>query len=383
MPSAPPLAQEKLNPTQTTTLQGSAPANANSLGEPGNYHALYSIYPRSWFPASFADRGLTAYGASTFGSDALGWHTYAANVLWETTQHEALGSFGYDYLNQHFFNFSRNLWAKQWTGDAGRETTTLYDRTTDAQWVSMLPWLKSERRIYLGIGAAIKNIDRVQIAGLTTNSQEERVAATFLRYDTRDSNWYADGLNRGNLSTLLYESYRPFKSDHDGHIVRLDTRGYLPIGKTVLSARWTEARAYGTTETFQLGGSLDNDLTQAPTLNQRHLPLRGYLGSEAALRGQNAQNASIEWRSPIADIDRHAMTPPIGINRLSAALFVDAGRAWDNGAARSKYYRSAGIELISEIKLYYQIPLPLRLGIAQGLDDPGGTRAYLQIGSIF
>ena len=155
------------------------------------------------------------------------------------------------------------------------------------------------------------------------------------------------------------------------------------MGKSVFHARWTEARAYGITESFQLGGASEYVLTQPPMLNQRNLPLRGYLGDEAALRGQNARNASIEWRTPLVDIDRHAMTPPIGINRLSAAVFLDAGSAWDNGMSRSKYYRSGGIELLSEVKLYYQMPLPLRLGIARGLDDPKVTRAYLQLGQSF
>jgi len=35
------------------------------------------------------------------------------------------------------------------------------------------------------------------------------------------------------------------------------------------------------------------------------------------------------------------------------------------------------------VKLYYRIPIPLRFGVARGLDDPGRTRAYLQLGQSF
>jgi hypothetical protein len=383
MPATPPLAQEKLASGRTPLLQSEAPPITSHLGESRNYLALSSMYPRTWLPSVFSDRGLTAFGAFTYGSDTLGWHNYTASLLWETSQHEPLGSFSYDYLGEHFFTFSRNLWARQWTGPGNDETTTLYDRTTDAQWASMLPWLRLERRLHAGVGAALQTTERVQVAGLTTQAEDERVAAAFLRYDTRNSNWYADGFNRGNLSTLLYESYRPFHSFYDGHVVRFDTRGYLPLGKTVLSARWTEARAHGITEAFQLGGASENELTQAPMLNQRNLPLRGYQGSEAVLRGQNARTASIEWRTPLADIDRHAMTPPVGINRVSAALFLDAGSTWNNGAERSRYYRGAGVELLSELKVFYHIPIPLRLGVARGMDDPGGTRVYFKLGQVF
>jgi len=383
MQTTAPIAQATPVSNQTALLQGNTPPTTYQLGEPGNYHAVNSMYPRTWLPSVLLDRGLSAYGASTFGSDALGWHNYTADVMWETSQHEAIGSFNYDYLGEHFFNVSRNLWARQSTGSGSNQTTTLFDRTTGAQWASMLPWLRIEQRLYLGVGAAMQTTDHVRVPGLITRTQDERVGATFLRYDTRNTNWYADGVNRGNLTTLLYESYRPFTSFYDGYISRFDTREYLPVGDTVLSGRWTEVRAQGATEQFQLGGATEYDLTQAPMLNQRNLPLRGYIGSEAALRGQNTSMASIEWRTPLSDIDRHAMSPPIGINRLSASAFMDAGSVWDNGNARLRYYRGVGIELLGEVIVYYRLPLPLRLGVARGLDNPSSTQAYLQLGQAF
>jgi hypothetical protein len=383
MPATAPLAQAKPASGPTAALAGDSPPITNALGEPGGYHALYSMYPRTWLPSVLSDRGLTAFGAATFGSDALGWHNYLANVMWETSQHEAIGSLYYNYLGEHFFNVSRDLQARQSTGSGSSTTTTLFDRTTGAQWASMLPWLKIEQRFYLGVGAAMKTTDRVQVPALITRTQDERLAATFLRYDTRNSNWYADGINRGNLTTLLYESYRPFNSFYDGYVSRFDTREYLPLGETVLSARWSEARAHGTTTPFQLGGAMEFDQTQPPMLDQRNLPLRGYIGSEAALRGQNTSTASFEWRAPLDDIDRHAMSPPVGIDRLSASVFMDAGSVWDNGSARSRYYRGAGVELLGEIKLLYRLPVPLRLGIARGLDAPSGNHVYIQLGQVF
>ncbi|MBU1775529.1 MAG: BamA/TamA family outer membrane protein, partial [Gammaproteobacteria bacterium] len=111
--------------------------------------------------------------------------------------------------------------------------------------------------------------------------------------------------------------------------------------------------------------------------------LRGYRNGALELRGQNASTASIEWRTPIADIDRHAMTPPVGINRLSAAVFVDAGRAWDNDAVKPKYYRGVGVELLGEIRLIYLATIPVRLGIAHGMDHPGEVQGYLRLGLPF
>jgi hypothetical protein len=389
MPSVAALEQMKPDLRKQTALEGDTPPATYPLSAGDDYSAFYSMYPRTWMPSGYANRDLQAFGVATLGGDALMWHNYSASFLWETSQNEPMGSFHYDYLGHHFFNFSRNLWARQWVTSGNTDHVTLYDRTTDVQWASMLPWLWNERAFYTGMGAAMQTTDMVQtgyggqVAGLSTRAQNEKVAAAFMRYDSRGSNWYADDTNRGNLTTLLYETYRPFKSYYNGHIVRFDTRGYLPIGQSVLSARWMEARAQDVTEPFYLGGSFEHGLTQAPMLNQRDIPLRGYRGGRMELRGQNARTASIEWRTPIADIDRHAMTPPLGINRVSASFFLDAGRAWDNGSQRPKYYRGFGVELHSEIKFIYLATLPLRFGIARGIDHPGETMIYLQVGQSF
>lgn len=82
------------------------------------------------------------------------------------------------------------------------------------------------------------------------------------------------------------------------------------------------------------------------------------------------------------DIDRHAMVPPIGINRLSANVFFDIGAAWDDGSP-SKSYRGVGAEAVGEIRLLYLLSLQARAGVAVGLDGPGSTRVYAALGRQF
>jgi outer membrane protein assembly factor BamA len=93
--------------------------------------------------------------------------------------------------------------------------------------------------------------------------------------------------------------------------------------------------------------------------------------------------ASVEYRTPLADIDRHFMLPAVGINRLSAAAFLDVGGAWNTGSGPDQWRRSVGFELLGEVRLLYSVGLQLRLGVAQGLDEPKGTRAYLSTGRSF
>ena len=381
----------------TLTARSVAPANAQdttpaaNLSEPQPYHAWRSIRPRSWEPLITADRGLTSYGADTFGSDALGWHQYAGSLQYETSQHDWQGSLQYLFEDRHLFTFQRTLEARAWVNGNDSNDVTSYDRKNSAQWVSLLPWLRLDRRVTFGVGAAMDTVDRVHPQFTSSlPPKDARIAAALVDYDTSGENWWSEGANRGQRATLLYESYRPFaregRNDYDGHVLRLDWRGYIPLGRSVLALRHTEARAHGSTEPFQLGGAFDAQLQLQPglALNNRDISLRGYRGDEPGLVGANARVSSIEWRTPFADIDRHFMTPAVGLNRLSGAVFFDIGGTWNNVGNRPIHYdRSVGVELLSEIKLLYILGLQLRAGVARGLDGPKNTLGYLAIGHAF
>ncbi len=378
-----------------STQAPAAVAATSPLGAGEPYTPWRTLAPRSWWPVVTADRGLTAYGASTFGSDALGSHQYAALAQWETSQREPLGQVEYLYRGSQLFALGRSLTARGWTGTAGRETTTLYDRRTQAQWLGLWPLrVRHENRLLLGTGAVLDRTERVQAAtDASRRLLNTQLGALLLDYDTRGGNWWSEGANRGQHSSLLYETYRPFSGNtagntsgnglYDGHVLRADARGYIALGRSVLALRYTEARASGRTEPFQLGGATDALLQLGPTLNSRDLALRGYAGNEAVLLGANARIASVEWRQTLADIDRHAMVPPLGINRLSAAAFMDVGGAWNSGHGPDTYRRGVGLELLGEVKLLYALDLQLRLGVARGLDAPSQTLGYLNLGRSF
>ena len=355
------------------------------------YSALRALVPRSWFPAITSDRGLTAYGASTTGADALGWHQYAALAMVETSQKELIGSLEYQFVGSHGVAIQRELTAQVWTSANNKDTTTVFDRSTKLQWLSQFPFNRLERRIVLGVGAAAEWNDRIDLrssaTGTTTRRRDERLLAALLDVDLSRADWASEGRNRGAQGTLLVESYKPLNGGdalrYDGTVARADLRGYAPLGRTVLALRYTEARARGRTEPYQLGGATDEALQLGPTLNERQLSLRGYRGDEPALRGQNARVATLEWRTTLADIDRHAMVPAVGINRLSAAAFIDVGGAWSSGNGPATWRRGVGLELLGEVKLLYAIGLQLRLGVARGLDEPKETRSYFTAGRSF
>ena len=373
--------------TEVTAAPAEAPAGAGlKAGRP--YSALRALYPRSWFPSVVVDGGLSAYGASSSGADALGWHRYAVLAMVETSQKELIGSLEYQFVGSHGVAIQRELTAQAWTTVGSKDTTTVFDRSTKLQWLSQFPFSRLERRVVLGVGAAAEWSDRVDVrADTTTRRRDERLLAALIDVDFSNGDWASEGPNRGAQGALLVESYKPFKGGdalrYDGTVVRADLRGYVPLGRTVLALRLTEARARGRTEPYQLGGATDDVLQLGPTLNERSLSLRGYRSGEPALRGQNARVASVEWRLPLADIERHAMVPAVGINRLSAVAFMDVGGAWSTGNGPDRWRRGAGLELLGEVKLLYTLGLQLRLGLARALDAPRDTRGYLTAGRAF
>ncbi|MFM2058290.1 MAG: hypothetical protein RLY71_2675 [Pseudomonadota bacterium] len=391
--SVPPADPAPRTPANTRLAPPQPPTDP-ALGVGSRYLALQSMYPRSWWPLVTADHGLTAYGASTYGADALRIHQYTAALQVETHQHEAIGSLEYLWLGSQMLALQRSIKATRWSGSGSNQTTLGFDRHTQAQWLSTLPWVSLQRKVVLGVGAAIDRVEQIQAdAGTSRTSRNDRLAALLLDIDTRESNWWSEGANRGQRSTLLFETYKPFLSDaeraagtgFDGSLLRADLRGYLGLGRSVIALRHTEARTQGRTRPFQLGGATDPQLQLGSVLNSRDIALRGYRGNEAALQGQNARVSSVEWRAPLADIDRHAMVPPVGINRLSGALFFDIGGAWNPGSTSrpAHYHRGVGLELLGEVKLLYTLGLQLRLGLAHGLDAPNDTLGYLSIGRAF
>ena len=374
-------------------------ADTGTLGAAVPYLALRSIHPRSWFPNIVLDRGLSAYGASTFGADAAGWHRYLAYAMWESSQRELLGGIQYIFLDRHSFALDRRLAARAWAGPRGDERTTLFDRHLQSQWLSLFPVSGLHglsRRVHLGLGAAFDRVDRVQVAdGSRARLRDERLLAALIDWDSRGSNWYADGTNRGQHLNLLVESYEPFAGrrhaavpDYDGVVLRAGASAFFGIGRGVLALRATEVRASGRTEPYQLGGATESARVLGTRLNERDLALRGYRGDEPELRARQARRVSIEWRTPLADIDSHGMVPPWGINRLAGTAFVDIGGVWNSGSGSGpdRYRKSVGMELRAETKLLYALSLDLRLGLARALDPvPGGsrTRGYLTLGQAF
>ncbi len=380
-----PAAPFERRAASATPAQEALPAQAPVPGADRPYSPWSSLRPRAWLPIVEIADGTFALGAVTYGQDALGLHQYAIAPMYEFTQGELLGSAQYVYDDRHGLLINRTLTVES---SEPRDRTLLGRKTTsykikdDAQWVSTWRHLALNRRFYWGLGAAIEQ-ERLHVVDDGTSSpQNERVVGLVAGVDTRREQWLSEGPSQGQWLRLFAETSNGLHAAFSGNVYRADWRGHLALGKTVLSLRWNEAYGQPQAEAFQLGGSRSDEYVFLPVLNQREFALRGYPSGDPELNGHRARIATTEWRIPIADVDRHFMVPPVGINRVSANFFFDWGAAWDRGRSPD-YHRGIGAELMSEPRLGYLLGWSMRLGLARGIDTTGTTQLYLRLGRSF
>jgi hypothetical protein len=345
------------------------------------YSAWPSIRPTAWAPLLQIADGAVALGAVVYGTDALQLHEYFLAPMVEITQGEILGRAEYAYDGRHGIVLSRDLIVRESEGGS-RPKIKAYSVKQNGQWVSLWRSVSLNRRWYWGLGAALDEETFHNLAVGTTDVRNERVAGLVAGVDTRRQQWLSEGPSEGQELRLFTETSRGLGAAYTGNVYRADWRGDLPVGRTVVALRWKEAYGQRDAQPFELGGSKSDEVILLPILNERNFALRGYTTGTASLTGHRARVTTLEWRAPLADIDRHVMVPPLGINRVSLNLFADVGAAWEHGET-PHYRRGVGAELMSEPRFGYIYGTTVRAGVAKGLDPTGSTKIYLRVGRSF
>jgi hypothetical protein len=373
-------------PLEQRATAGTAEARPDPVaavpGEERAYSALSTLRPTAWLPLLQIADGAVAIGALVLGQDALELHRYLLAPMVELTQGTLLGRAEYLYDGRHGLLANRTLTVRASEPDGSSTKIQAYSIQEDAQWVSLWRSLRLDRRLYWGLGAAIAREDFRDVSLGSLLTQDERVVGLLAGYDSRRQQWLSEGPSQGQELRLFAETSHRLGGAYSGNVYRADWRGHLPLGRSVAALRWNEAYGQETAEVFELGGSKSDEVILLPVLNERDFALRGYTTGTPELMGHRARIVTLEWRTPLSDIDRHLVVPPLGINRVALNLFFDAGAAWEKGSSPD-YHRGIGAELMSEPRLGYLFGLQARIGFARGLDPGGSTKIYLRAGRSF
>ncbi|HWC74161.1 MAG TPA: hypothetical protein VG454_09515 [Gemmatimonadales bacterium] len=96
----------------------------------------------------------------------------------------------------------------------------------------------------------------------------------------------------------------------------------------------------------------------------RSFPVRGY--PSGALKGRRAATATVEYRIPLGLVGKSLGHLPFGADKFSFSFFGDIGDAWNPGETpRLDRLRSFGGELVADVTVSYDLPLRVRVGVAQ------------------
>ena len=136
---------------------------------------------------------------------------------------------------------------------------------------------------------------------------------------------------------------------------------------------------------FSLGGFATADWARA-LINPQNAPVRVLRGfSREAFSGESFLLGTLEYRLPLAALERGPWTLPIYLRRLHGAVFSDAGDAFTLRTRSPRLHASAGAELRAELVLGWSLVTDLRLGCAKGVTaDPAAIwDFYGVLGGIF
>jgi outer membrane protein assembly factor BamA len=327
-------------------------------------------------------------GAFTFGQDVVQRHQYTATLLYGPKNGRVW--YDVDYFYDGFYptlhlHASDNdvTYGNFLTDGQGTKDYVERDKTIGASVI--VPLLKNASQHELIIG-----YQRKEISNLTDLPPWPGYSGQFpatgdlasgrVSYLYNSARRYAFSISpeQGRTFELGAQRFdRSLGSDFEFTKYTADWHEYLnlPMKHHVLLARAFAGTSTGQAPTqgaYQLGGDNPGDITLA--IDDQTITLRGYPAN--VLRGQKAALGSLEYRFPIALLERGWDTKPFYYRKLHGAVFFEAGNAWDGTYHENDLRRSVGAEARLDMTFGYYLPLTIRFVFAKGLDQDGESQLY-------
>lgn len=359
------------------------PAAVPAVSRP--YSASQTLPPSFWVPQFAAGwDGRTFLGLATGGEDVLGRHRYLFTGLASSESPRLMYAAEYLYRG---LRPSLRLRAS----DADRVHPGLLEadgrkrsyaervRSAGVDAVLELPGLESSHRLSLGYRHR-----RLTALSATPPGDDDgdglpargRLGSARLAWSYADARGpaAATGPERGRLVEVGVEAFGPATgSDRTFARASADWVGFLrmPWRHHVLRARVFAGTASADAPlqgAYRLGGHGGGGPFP---LDAEALPLRGYPAN--AVRGRSALLVGLEYRFPLAALDRGGVSLPLFLRRAHGALYAEAGGAGDGGLPPGELRRGVGAELRLDLFASYAVPATAFAGVAFGLDKEGGV----------
>jgi hypothetical protein len=326
------------------------------------------LWPHYWIPNFSFSPDANYLGLITTGNDPLSKHVYALDAGYTSNDSRNGNYWNYDfqYLNQqtpaqiYLTAFDLHTWVPF--------TSVNYrDREQDAYALWTIPGFSSE--LFAGGGWT----------WISRNFTNDISSATYQNGPSLVVN-YLDDLMSGRQFTpesgqsfnLKYTDFLSRGSNLDYRLLSFKGQKYfsrwLPAHNVIMvraQGQWMDGPAtlpdYATTSAIQLYSNLPS-----PFYIMRGYPTGTFLGRSLA-------NYDLEYRFPIAEVNRGSGTTPIFIRQFHGAVVNDGisvdGYVFDHDSQafekvnKWKTFWNTGLELKADITLGYQIPLTVYAGV--------------------
>ncbi len=347
------------------------------------YRPSRTLVPTFWTPVAASDSGEFVAGAATGGADALGRHAYYVSGGWSVR--------------------ARPDWSVAYAYDCWRPTLYVdYSDDTD-------PWREGEVRSREVNAGALVPLERVRwrqavLAGWHGSSDAFSCASCDPAIDTRiarqaiRTGWllssakafgYSIGAETGTaLGATAEFTRRSLGADGNATSATVDLRHYVPVWPrhAVFAARGAAAWSTGdqrARRVFSASGS--GPQPGGFGFGDEAIGLlRGY--DEGQVDGSRAAVLNLDYRLPLARIERGAGTVPLFVRTIHGALFADIGSGWDDAFRASDLRKSFGAELSVDVVLGYVLPVTFTTGGAWRSDPVARRRdlvGFARIGRAF
>jgi len=425
------IAELQSSHQQTDQLKNQNLTNTSKSNYPIHpYYPFASFWPPTyWIPAAQITENDLGIGFSTELEDVLGFYSLPITITYGALNNNL--NYNFDYYNYRHYpiinlflqgrtdlNSSVSTSTSWWKeGKAGiniyfpfqGQTTSSSSLTNSRSYRQIFSLGYQYERKYLTEADNKTSSDTTTTTNINTNANttQENIASLRLSYSYSDTEKYGFSISpeQGQAFSLNYEhADKILGSSYTFDKFVFDGRKFiqLPFLHQILSLRLIAGHSstgIPDEEKFKLGGHYSaNNLANTEV---DIFSLRGFKSS--FLKGNNLLSTSLEYRFPIANIEHSIKLGPLSLflERLSGALFIDIGNAWESRENTNKNINSnsnnpeeiispwydfktgIGAELKADFNWKYESSFTLRLGAAKALNEPKGYDIYFTLGTSF
>jgi hypothetical protein len=371
------------------TAHGVRAADANTTPITARpYSPLGTVLPRFWTPTLESDEGETVVGAGTGSLDALGRHAYGVEAGWATSRARPDWQVGYAY----------DRWRPTFYVVASDDTDPWREgerRTVEADAGMLLASrrIRWSQTVLAELHGSSETFACEALAASCRDEDRLRVRRTSMRtgisFDAARMFGYSISPEEGGRVTTTLEGARTGSLGGLSSVsASIDARGYVSVWPrhAVVAVRGAAAGSWGDVplrREFSASGSDPQPGgfrfgTDAIGLIRGLDPDRVF--------GHRAAVLNVDYRLPLAHVERGLGTLPIFLRNVHAAVFVDAGHAWSDRFRAGDIRSSVGVEFSLDTVLGYFLPVTLSAGAAwRGGPDPEdrGVATFARVGRAF